>query len=138
MNKTYYHPKDLDTITIECFISHLRNKRKKGEETPIESVLEDNLRTYLKERNIINESSIPREELGDFSDRAEANAYFIDLSKYIFGTDPLTETDNTIETPNIEKHVSTFPNDYNLRVAKEYASAIIKDAIYNLKKQKLI
>lgn len=82
-DSTYYHPKELTDITIECFISHLRNKRKKGEETPTEFVLEGNLRDYLNERNKTNEPFLTEEKIEDkFPD---AKMYFLDFSRVELG-----------------------------------------------------
>jgi len=57
---TYYHPKDLDKVTIECFISFLRDKRKLGNSTHLEWELESMLRKYLdqREENPIEENPV--------------------------------------------------------------------------------
>ena len=80
---TYYHPKDLDTTTIECFISFLRDKRKKqGIQTPTEFVLEGNLRDYLNQRNGTNEPFLTEEELDGRFGRVQLSPDTVNTSQY--------------------------------------------------------
>lgn len=202
MDKTYHHPKDLDTVTIECFISFLRDKRKRGKVTGTEFVLEGNLRDYLNERNKTNEPFLTEEELEDKFGRVQLSPDTVSTSEYpglkreeeykwkimdyeaieflpdivngkkenvtkcTFCDDPLPslrevvegqvivcndclghmkmqtkkELDTVIELPYYTAMIIKSENKQfdDSEIEKMFATAIVKDVIFNLKKQKLI